>query len=47
VPAERIEPATLATLVEQVRAAAVQMSQRLSHLSERAAWPALRNKKVA
>ena len=47
VPAERIEAATLAALVEQVRAAAVQMSQRLSHLPERAAWPATSKKKVA
>lgn len=47
VPAERIEPAALATLIEQVRSAADQMSQRLSHLPERAAWPATHKKKAA
>ncbi len=47
VPAERIEAATLAKLVEHVRAAAAQMSRRLSHLPERAAWPAMDKKKTA
>lgn len=47
VPAERIESTSLATLVAQVRAAAIQMSQRLSHLPARAAWPALNKKKAA
>lgn len=47
VPAERIEPAVLATLVTQVREAATQMSQRLNHLPERADGLPLNKKKAA
>lgn len=39
VPAQTIEPARLALLVPQVRAAAQQLSQRISHLPQRSGWP--------
>jgi hypothetical protein len=40
VPAGRIDEPQLSPLIDSVRAAAAQMSERLRHQPEQAAWPA-------
>lgn len=39
VPSQRIEDEALAPLVEMVKAAAIQMTERLRHLPQRGGWP--------
>jgi DNA-binding IclR family transcriptional regulator len=47
VPSQRIEDKALMPLVEMVRAAAAQMTERLSHLPQRGGWPAKNKDKKA
>ncbi len=48
VPSQRIEDEALMPLVEMVKAAAAQLTERLSHLPQRGAWPAKsKEKKIA
>jgi DNA-binding IclR family transcriptional regulator len=48
VPSQRIEDEALMPLVEMVKAAAAQMTERLSHLPQRGGWPAKnKDKKTA
>ena len=47
VPSQRIEDEALAPLVERVRAAAVQMTDRLRHLPQRGGWPAKKPHKAS
>jgi hypothetical protein len=48
VPSQRIEDEALMPLVELVREAATQLTERLSHSPQRGAWPAKsKEKKIA
>ena len=47
VPSQRIEDTALMPLVDMVKVAAAQMTERLSHLPQRAAWPAKNKDKKA
>lgn len=47
VPSQRIEDEALAPLVEMVKAAAAQMTERLRHLPQRGGWPAKKPSKTS
>ena len=47
VPSQRIEDEALAPLVEMVKAAAAQMTDRLRHLPQRGGWPAKKPSKTS